>query len=147
MQWLTTVTYSVCVFIVQANDVLSNAVWLFLAWEKQVDILLWECIEVSRCSDQSGSRASSLFETPSTCVLTTQSTKYHPHSKTEKIIFDYKILWSARQQIFLQVQYSLIFLGNVILNCKFLSLKRVYITHYKPGVHKFSRNLWAIPKF
>ena len=40
MQWLTTVTYSVCIFIVQANDVLSNAVWLFVVWEKQRDLLL-----------------------------------------------------------------------------------------------------------
>jgi hypothetical protein len=111
------------------------------------DILLWECIEVSSCSGQSGSKDSSLFESPSTCVLTTKSTKYHPHTKTEKIIFDYKILWSARQQIFLQVPYSLIFLGNVILICKSLSHKSMCITHYKPGVNKFSRHLWAVPKF
>jgi hypothetical protein len=92
MQWLTTVTYSICIFIAQANDVLSNAVWLSMLREKHRNILLCECIEVSRCSGQSGSKASSLFETPSTCVLTTQSTKYRPHTKTQKIIFDDKIV-------------------------------------------------------
>jgi hypothetical protein len=46
-------------------------------------------------------------------------------------------VWSARQQIFFQVQHSLIFLGNVILICKSLSHKSTYITHYKPGVHSF----------
>jgi len=35
MQWLATVTYSDFIFTVQANDVLSNAVWLFVVWEKQ----------------------------------------------------------------------------------------------------------------
>ena len=78
---------------------------------------------------------------PPTCVLTTQSTKYRPHTKTEKIIFEDKILWSARQQMFLQVHYSFIFLGNVILICKSLSHKGMYITHYKSGVNKFFRNL------
>ena len=47
-----------------------------------------ECIEVRRCSGQSGSKASSSFESPPTCVLTTQSTKHQPNTKTEKIIFD-----------------------------------------------------------
>jgi len=57
------------------------------------------------------------------------------------------MLRSERQQISLQVHYSLIFLGNENLICKSLSHKSVYITHYESGVHKFSRNLLAIPKF
>jgi hypothetical protein len=34
------VHFSICAFFVQTNDVLSNAVWLFVVWEKQKDILL-----------------------------------------------------------------------------------------------------------